>query len=184
MAVLLSDQKPIHAAIADPISADHVVRTAKERMLDPEANAHSASVNDDVVSDQVAVSLFDPDAFVASEDSVSGDHVSAAGSECDATAVSNESVVPYPKALPSFHEHPLVAVVRQQVPLDQAVRGTNGLDSDMDVVPEGAVKDPDVMRFEQVQPITLAERRTISRAVSYQASAGANEREAGKAVPR
>ena len=57
----LSDQEPIAAAVPDQISADDVVAPPSGG-VDPEADARSASVNDDVVGDQVAVSLLDPDA--------------------------------------------------------------------------------------------------------------------------
>ena len=66
VAVLLHDHEPVHAAVSDPVSADDVVGAADERMLDSEADARAVSVRDEVVRDEVAVPLLDPDAVAAS----------------------------------------------------------------------------------------------------------------------
>ena len=74
MAVLLFDQEPILTAVPDPVSADDVVGAAG----DSEVDARMVSVNDDVVRDQVAAAVLDPDPVAASEDPVPLDHVVAA----------------------------------------------------------------------------------------------------------
>ena len=101
-----------------------VVRAAEEGMRDSEADARPAGVSDDVVGDQVAVALLDPDAVAASGDAVSRDHVMAAGTEGDAGVVSNQAVALDPVALAPLHDQALAAVARDAVPLDQAV-GSN-----------------------------------------------------------
>ena len=91
---------------------------------------------------------------------------------------------PYLKALAALHEESLVAAVRHQVPLDHAVRGADRLDSDVGVVPEGAVQDADVTRVEYADPGALAGGRAIAGAVSDQDSGGAEELDADVRVPR
>ena len=61
--------------------------------LDSEVDARVVSVGDDVVRDQVAMAVLDPDPVAAAEDVVSGDHVVAAGAKRDAVMVSHQAVV-------------------------------------------------------------------------------------------
>jgi hypothetical protein len=53
--------------------------------MDPEADAGSSG-DDDVVRDEVVVSLFDADAVAASRHAICGDHTSAPWAEDDADA--------------------------------------------------------------------------------------------------
>ena len=70
-------------------------------MLDSEADAGLAGVNDDVSRDQVVVPLLDADAVADSGHAVSLDHVPAAGAERDPPAVADEAIVFTRKPSPS-----------------------------------------------------------------------------------
>jgi hypothetical protein len=59
VALLLQDHERIDAAVSDPVSAHDVVCAGDERVLDPEADAGPASMGDEVVGDEVAVTLRD-----------------------------------------------------------------------------------------------------------------------------
>ena len=63
MTLLPQDHERIDAAVAYPVSADDVVCAADERTLDSEADAGSARMNDEVVGDEVAVTLRDLEAL-------------------------------------------------------------------------------------------------------------------------
>jgi hypothetical protein len=62
VAVLPTDQEPVDEAVFDSIATDDVACAAEEGMVDSESDARSASANDDVVRDQIVVSLLDADA--------------------------------------------------------------------------------------------------------------------------
>jgi hypothetical protein len=98
-------QEPVGAAPSDEVSTDHIVGAADWRRLDSEADTDHPSANDDVMGDQVAASILDPEAGHVSEGAVSSDHVSVARANEDAGGVSNAAVASHLIAV-RLHEDP------------------------------------------------------------------------------
>src|SRR5215212_4450357 len=103
------DPERIAATSSDPISADNVVGPSDGRVVESEVDAGPARMEDDVAGHQVAPPPLEADARAASRDAVSGDHVSVAGGDDDAGAVSNAAVAAHPIAV-RLHEDPEVGV--------------------------------------------------------------------------
>src|SRR6476620_5214516 len=108
----------------------------------------------------------------------------------DAVMVSHQAVVADPKAVAALHDDARLAVARHQVPPDHGVGGLTGGDSAAgatpsgDVVPEGAVEDPIVMRLEEEHPHLVTNAlRPVPGAVSHQTTDAAKEENADESVP-
>jgi len=178
MTILPSDQERVRAAAPDEVSADKVVMAADRRPIEGEVDPVPVRADDVVAGDYIAVSFFDRDAVPAFRDAVSGDHVSRAGANEDAGRVSSAAVAPDLvavglEAVPPQEDSG--AVPREHAPLDQVLVGVGNVDPRPWVVTDLVVHDPNVVRPEQADPVSLRGDVAAGRTVSDHASGNTKE---------